>query len=149
MQSIEITGFRPYDGRYDLIPFNRYEQGQIRRLTGWMPLQYEEALAGGDAEFIAALAVLAMKRQGAIEKEEVAATFERILDMDDAEIRLISEPEKDEDAESRPPDESSSSSGDTSTLGSSKSSETSETTPEVNGTDGSAISGLHRVRSVS
>jgi hypothetical protein len=148
MASIEIKGARTFDGRYPLIQFNRYEQGQIRRLSGWMPLQYEEALAGGDAEFIAALAVLAMKRKGRIEREEVAETYEEILDIDGAEIRLIGDAEE-ESNEPRPPTENSNSSSDISTPDSRRSSETSATTPKDNGTDDSATSGLPRVRSVS
>ncbi len=139
---IIVEGAKPFDGRYPLIPFNRYEQGQIRRLAGWMPLQYAEALEGGDAEFIAALAVLSMKRAGRVEAADVARTFALVLDMDGAEISLAEtaeDREQDED-DAGPPAESSTSSSDISTPDTRTSSETSGPTPPANGTPASDTS---------
>lgn len=126
-----VAGFKPYDGRYPMIPFNRYEQGQIRRLAGWMPLQYEEALDGGDAELIACMAVLAMRRAGRIDREDVPGTYEKLLDADAAEITLDGQME--DRGETDPNPSGSSLSSDTSGPGSSKNSETSQQTPKANG----------------
>ncbi len=136
---IVVEGAKPYDGRYELIKFNRREQGQIRRLAGWMPLEYEDALKGGDAEFIACLAVLSMRRAGRIELDDVPDVYGRLLDMDDAEITLEGDQEE---AEPSPPvpEPSSSLSNATSGPSSSLSSETSPMTPLSNGTPGSATS---------
>jgi hypothetical protein len=136
---VVVDRARPFDGRYPMIPFNRYEQGMIRRLTDWLPVDYEKALTGGDAEFVAALAVLAMKRAGRVEYEDVTDTYRRLLDIDAAEITLEGDLVE-EETEPGPPPESSSLSSDISGPGSSRSSETSEKTPDSNGTPDSATS---------
>ncbi len=148
---IVVEGARPYDGRYPLIPFNRYEQGQIRRLAGWMPLQYGEALEGGDAEFIAVLAVLSMKRAGRVEEADVPDTFRRILNIDGAEITLAetADDREREEEPAGPPPLSSSLNSDTSGPGSSRSSETSPQTRLANGMPGSDISESAQIRSAS
>lgn len=143
---IVISGARPYDGRYPMIPFNRYEQGQIRRLAGWMPLQYEEALQGGDAEFVAMIAVLAMKRAGSVAREDVADVFQRLLEMDGCEITLEGEEAADEPG---PPPTSSGENRSSSTPDISPSSETSQRSPTPIGTPGSDISESAPTRLVS
>lgn len=142
MPDVVLEGAAPFNGSYPFIPFNRYEQGQIRRLSGFMPLQYEEAFEGGDAEFIAAIAVLCICRAGRITKQEVASTYARILDMDDARIKVQGSPEdvEKEDEEKGPPPGSSSLSSDTSGPSSSRSSETLRKTQPHNGTPDSATS---------
>lgn len=145
---VVVAGFKPYDGTYPWIAFNRYEMGQIRRLSGFMPAQYEEAFNGGDSEFEACIAVLAMKRGGRIEAEEVADVFRRLLDTDDAEIRVRSD-DKEAAEEPDPPqhEPSSSESSGSSGPGGNESSETSPTTLKAVGMRDSDISGSVQTRS--
>jgi hypothetical protein len=148
---IVVKGARPYDGSWPMIPFNGRERGQIKRLTGWLPTEYAKALTGGDSEFSAAIAVLAMRRAGTIDLDDVEEVFGRLLDADDATITLEGEDEAEQEGEQgRPPPESSNLKSDSSGLDTEPSSETSPpSTPDDNGTPASDISEFHPIRSVS
>jgi hypothetical protein len=128
-----ITGVKPYDGSYDMIRFNRRELGQIRRLSGFMPMEIEDAFNGGDAELITAVAVLALLRADRIQLDAVPEMFGRLLDSDDADIDLVADTEEEKD-DAGPPPGSSSSSKDSSGPASRMSSAASTETPRTTGT---------------
>jgi hypothetical protein len=151
MDWIVIDGVQPWDGRYefdlDRQPFTTREWGWIRRTTGYMPLTVEEGLRGADPELFTVWAVIALRRAGRINAEEVTGTYERLLDAPfGAAITFEGGTEADAGPPPGGPGEGSSSNGATSGPGSSTSSETSE--PSA-GTHGSATSESGRLMSVS
>lgn len=102
MDWIVIENVKPYDGRYafDVPNFDptMREWGWIKRLSGYMPLTLDVGLAGGDAELIVVLAVIAMHRNGKITAADVEHVHGRFLDVEfGSAIRL--ELGADDDAE--------------------------------------------------
>jgi hypothetical protein len=60
---------KPYVGRYPFVPLEEMttrEWGWITEHTGYMPLQVEDALAGGDPRLVTMLAVVALARAGKV-----------------------------------------------------------------------------------
>ena len=84
MDQITIEGVRPYDGSYDLDlvgqPLTVREWGWVKRFTGYLPLSFDDGLAGVDAEVMAVLALIALVRSGRVSRDEVALVWERFLD---------------------------------------------------------------------
>lgn len=82
MDFIVIEGVHPWDGRYELDLQGRElttrEWGWIKRLSGYLPLTVEDGLA--DPELITVLAVIALRRAGKVDPQQVPRTFERLSD---------------------------------------------------------------------
>lgn len=113
------------------------ELGWIKKLSGYLPIEMSQGLAGGDAELFAAYAIIGMVRAGKISNAEVPEVFEQLLDVPyGSAIRIEDDEEAVEDDASPPP---FSSSGDTSSsgTGSSESSGSSVDHPNGSGTPGS------------
>lgn len=70
-----IINVPPYDGAYDLDiagqPFSTVEWRWLKRISGYMPLTIDEGWKGGDPDLFLAFAVIAMRRAGKIQKDEV------------------------------------------------------------------------------
>jgi len=141
-----IEGVPPWDGRYqlDLIEqqFTTREWGHIKRLTGYLPVGYEEGLDKADPELICVFAVLALRRAGKIETPDVAGVYERLIDAPAfAAVTLdttTGQPREEGDAD---PTASSSGNGGSSGADSRASSETSAALPSSSGIHGWDSSG--------
>jgi hypothetical protein len=144
MDRLVITGARPYDGTYefDWGQLTAREWGWLKRFAGVMPVGFEDAIRGGDAEMIVTLAVVALHRAGKIQTAEVPDIYERLADigfMEDLQIRLEIGDRESEDDAGPPPANSSSSNGSSSPSGRT-SSEESPTIPAGTGVPLSATS---------
>jgi len=140
---IVITGVKPWDGRYpfdiaDNEPTTR-EWGWVKRLSGYLPTTIEEGLRGADPELICAFAVIALRRAGKIQNDEVQGLFDRFADAPfGATVQLDTDSSDEGDA--GPP--AGNSNGSTSSSGpdSTVSSETSPPIPNDSGIPASATS---------
>jgi hypothetical protein len=112
MTKIVIAGIRPYDGEYDLDTeraFNTREWRWIKRISGYMPLTIGDGFKGGDPDLFVALAVIAMCRDGRIERDDAldvadliaeapfdgaSITFAGDEEDSDVPLALTSEPDK-------------------------------------------------------
>ena len=98
MNIINVTGAKPYDGRYPLDlddqPLTTREWGWIKRNAGYVPLTLTGE-AFSDPELIMVLSVIAMRRAGRITTEQFAEVWDRF---DDAPFgsTLTIEPDPDE-----------------------------------------------------
>lgn len=91
MSVVRIQGVPPYDGEYEFDverSFTTRELRWIKQIAGYLPIGLEDGLAGGDADLIIALVVIAMYRAGKLDRSEVI----------DAADRLSDEPVGDEDS---------------------------------------------------
>jgi hypothetical protein len=145
MDWIVIDGVKPYDGRYlfDLAgaePTTR-EWGWIKRLSGYMPATIQDGFDGFDPELFSAFAVIALRRAGKIDNDEVTGVFERIVDAPfAATIRVENDGDRAED-DAGPPAPSSPVNGSSSGPASRTSSARSATaSPSGSGTPASATS---------
>lgn len=142
MNHITINGVPPYDGRYDLDLENRElttrEWGWIKRLAGYLPLTAEEGY--GDPELITVLAVIALRRAGKVDTQQVPQVFGRLSDAPFGSTITMETDLADEEVDAGPP--ASSSNGNTagSGPGSPTSSEPLTAAPKVSGTPGWVIS---------
>ncbi len=145
---IVLSDVKPYDGTYSLDFANELttrEFGWIKRLSGYLPMQLEDAVDGGDPEFFCVLAAIALVRAGRIDAREVPQFFERLSDApfgSSLTVNLDDETVEDEDdpgSDADPP-ESSNGSGSSSGLDSTTSSETSQPIRTVSGMPVSASS---------
>jgi hypothetical protein len=96
MAKIVIRGMKPWDGEYDLEttrPFNAREWRWIKRISGYMPLTIREGFAGGDPDLFLALAVVALCRDGKIDREQGLELADELseADMTDAAITLVAD----------------------------------------------------------
>jgi hypothetical protein len=69
-----IVRVPPYEGEYDFDmsrAFNTDEWEWITNISGYLPLTYEDGLAGGDPRLFIAFSVIAMNRVGKITDEDV------------------------------------------------------------------------------
>lgn len=146
MDIVTVEGVPPYDGRYEFDLDGREltvrEWGWIKRFSGALPTNADEAIANSDAELMCTLAVIALRRAGKIRTEDVPAVFDRIADApytsslhftNDGATTAEDDPDED-------PTESSNGSSASSGPDSKTSSETSAETPQGTGTPASAIS---------
>jgi hypothetical protein len=80
---VVIQGVRPYDGSYELDldgqPLTTREWGYIKRHAGYLPLTLDENTFA-DPEFVAVLAVIAVRRAGTIEEREITGLLDRLFD---------------------------------------------------------------------
>jgi hypothetical protein len=151
MTTIVVSGIKPYDGRYELDgdrPFSTREWRWIKQVSGYLPLTVGDGFKGGDPDLFVALAVIAMNRDGKIDRDDVLEVAETLSEVpfdgasitfdvgevDDAPLAETSEPDASSNSGSL---ENKSSSGQSSPNGS----DLSETTPEP-----TSISRLHTSR---
>lgn len=145
---IVVSGVKPYDGAYQLdfaSELTTREWGWIKRLAGYMPLNLHEAVAGGDPEFMCALAAIAIRRAGRAEAAEVPAVFERMIDAPygsaiTAEIDEGDYEEDEDGGDAGPPERSLNGSEPISGPASKTNSEISPASPDDSGTPESDIS---------
>jgi hypothetical protein len=151
---IVIENVPPYDGRYEFDLGQRElttrEWGWIKRLAGYLPLDFDQEDKLGDPELITVFAVIALRRAGKVEVAQVPTVFERLIDapFDGSAIKYESDPDPVEDDAGPPPSSwngSAASSGPPSLM----SSETSALTQSSSGTPASAISESDRPTSVT
>jgi hypothetical protein len=110
MASIIIQGIKPYDGEYDLVTdraFNAREWRCIKKVSGYMPLTVSDGFAGGDPDLFVALAVVAMTRQGKVERDNMLRVADELAEMpfDGASITMVGDEVADDDLplDSTPP----------------------------------------------
>lgn len=135
---LTITDVKPWDGTYQLDfadELTTREYGWIKRLSGYLPLELDKAVTGGDPEFMCVLAAIAMRRAGKIEAPEVPQVFERLLDAPFGSAITVDADDTDQETEddAGPPERSSTGNGAFSGEGSKTSSETSPTTRPASG----------------
>lgn len=78
-----IDGVRPYDGEYPFDPhaeMTTTEWGWIKKLSGYKPMTVQQGIADGDPELFVALAVVAMHKEGKIQKTQALGAAARIAD---------------------------------------------------------------------
>ena len=102
MARIIITGIPPYDGEYELDSeraFNSNEWRWIKQVSGYMPLTVAEGFDGGDPILFVALAVIAMRREERIGREDVLKVAEALAEapFDGASITMVGDEVVEED----------------------------------------------------
>ena len=108
MARINVKGIPAYNGEYHLDTerqLNGLEWRWIKRISGYMPLTIGEGFAGQDPDLFIALAVVAMRRDGKIEKDDALRVAELISDSYGVEIELEDDPVEAEEVplDSTPP----------------------------------------------
>jgi hypothetical protein len=135
---VTVTGVRPYDGRYEIDileqPLTTREWGWIKKHAGYLPATLGEDWLG-DPEFIAVLAVIALRRNDRIENREVPAVLEKFQDAPFGTAITIEVGERDEvyEGDAGPPPSRTSSNGSSTGHGSTTITETSESPPAPTG----------------
>ena len=111
-EQVVIQGVKPYDGEYELDlegePLTTLEWRWVKKISGYLPLTMHEGFSGGDPDLVCALAVIALRRNGKIAKEQALAVAERLADapFDGAALQLIfSDAEDDAEGDAGPPEE--------------------------------------------
>lgn len=99
---IVIQGVGGYDGEYELDTeraFNTREWNWIKRIAGYMPMTIGDGLAGGDPDLYVALAVIAMCRDGKIDRTEGVRVAEVLSEapFDNTSIQMVF-PDAEDDA---------------------------------------------------
>lgn len=94
MSRIIIQGIKPYDGDYELDTdraFNAREWRWIKKVSGYMPLTVQDGFAGGDPDLFVALAVIAMCRNGKVDRDEGLRVADELAEapFDGASIVLV------------------------------------------------------------
>ena len=113
---IVITAVPPYSGEYafDLeVALSAREWRWVKEISDYLPLTLDKGLAGGDPSLICALAVVAMVRNGKVERENAIEASEKLLDapFDESMIQFITGDTEDDalpPASTSEPEESSS-----------------------------------------
>jgi hypothetical protein len=150
---LTVTGVKPWDGSYELRfadELTTREYGWIKRLSGYLPLELDKAVTGGDPEFMCVLAAIAMRRAGKIDADQVPDVFERLADAPfGSTITFDTDDEPEAEGDAGPPARSSTGNGSSSGDGSTTSSETSPASPPDSGTPASDSSASVPLKSVS
>lgn len=115
---IVITAVPPYSGEYSFdlgVALSAREWRWIKEISEYLPLTLDKGLAGGDPSVICALAVVALVRNGKIDRDEALAAADALLDapFDESRIQFIPGTDQEEEDALPPasvsePDESSS-----------------------------------------
>jgi hypothetical protein len=94
---LRITGVPPYDGEYQLDEsrLTNRDIHTIKKITGYVPLEYEDAGARGDMDFVVAFAIIALRRSERFPKIDE----DLIWDAELGKVELLDE----EDADAVPP----------------------------------------------
>ena len=105
---IVVKGMRPWDGEYELDTdraFSSREWHWIKRVSGYLPLTVREGFAGQDPDLYVALALIAMCRNGRIQRDAWQRVAEQMAEapFDAQSITLVGPAESEEDADI-PPD---------------------------------------------
>jgi hypothetical protein len=141
---------KPYVGRYPFVPLEEMttrEWGWITEHTGYMPLQVEDALAGGDPRLVTMLAVVALARAGKVANADVAQVYDRLSDQPAfSTVDFITDPVE-EGADADPPPQEIDASSRSSGANSSTGSDSPAAAPNGTGTPLSGSSPLPPVRS--
>jgi len=147
-----IEGLAPWDGRYEFDlaeqPPSTREWGFIKRLAGYLPMTFWDGFKGVDPELICVLAVLALRRSGRLQAEEVVDTFNRLIDQPFKDSIWFEADDEPVEADAGPPATSSNGSLSISGDGSRTSSERSALIPPPSGIPASATSTSARPASV-
>lgn len=105
MTKITVKAGMAFDGEYELDletrPLYGFDYHIIKVVAGVLPLQYDEALAGGDYDLMIALTVIAMFRAGTVPRERFKQAADELLHSE--EPGAISVSLDDAEAESDPP----------------------------------------------
>ena len=94
MTRIVVKGAKPYDGEYPLDTdraFNSREWNWIKRIAGYMPNTISDGFNGGDPDLYVALTVIAMCREGRIDRNDGLRVAEALAEVpfDGAGIQII------------------------------------------------------------
>ena len=156
---IVVKGARPYEGEYPLgtdRAFNAREWNWIKRIAGYMPETIEDGFNGDDPDLYVAFAVIALCREGRIDRTEGLRVAETLAELPFGEIRVIYPQTVEDDAPlglTGEPEQQSPKSSPEKTPSSGRSSEkTSENpapTPSPTGTSESGTSAPRRLRTLS
>lgn len=96
-----IEGAPPWDGRYDLdaeqAPLTIREWQWVRTHSGYLPLTAVDGFAGHDPSLFAVLALIAMRRTGRIQTDELDDMYTRFLDLPRLRVTLHSDEVADTD----------------------------------------------------
>jgi hypothetical protein len=141
---VTVTGVRPYDGRYEIDileqPLTTREWGWIKKHAGYLPATLGEDWLG-DPEFIAVLAVIALRRNDVVENREVPAVLEKFQDAPFGTAITIEVGEREDvEGDAGPPPSRTSSNGSSSGHGSTTTTESSENPQPATGPLRSGIS---------
>jgi hypothetical protein len=150
--TVVVTGVRPYDGRYELDiveqPLTTREWGWIKKHAGYLPATLGDDWLG-DPEFIAVLAVIAMRRNDMIELRQVPTVLDRLADAPFGTTVTIELGDTEEEDADGPPPPSSTSNGSSAGPSSSTTMETSAGPQSATGPLPSATSESDPAMSVS
>lgn len=100
MARIIIKGIPQYDGDYELAterPLNGLEWRWIKKVSGYMPLTMRDGFEGADPDLFIALAVIAMRRDGKITKDEALRVADTLAEAYGVEIDLTDDASEVED----------------------------------------------------
>jgi hypothetical protein len=84
MTKIVVSGIKPYEGSYELDDdraFSTREWRWIKQISGYMPLTVADGFKGGDPDLFIALAVIAMNREGRIDRDAALEVAETLADV--------------------------------------------------------------------
>lgn len=101
---IVIQGVRPFDGEYELDVKRAWtirEWNWIKSISGYMPATVNDGLKGDDPALYVALAVIAMCRQGRVDRDAVEGVADALLDSERGAIQIIVEQDE---GDALPPD---------------------------------------------
>ena len=101
---IVVKGMKPWDGEYELDTdraFSSREWHWIKKVSGYLPLTVREGFAGQDPDLYVALALIAMCRNGRIQRDDWQRVAEQMAEapFDAQSITLVgpAEAEVDDD----------------------------------------------------
>jgi hypothetical protein len=80
---IVVKGMRPWDGEYELDTdraFSSREWHWIKKVSGYLPLTVREGFAGQDPDLYVALALIAMCRNGRIQRDDWQRVAEQMAE---------------------------------------------------------------------
>jgi hypothetical protein len=104
MDTIVISGVKPYDGRYEFElgdELTTREWGWIKRLSGYLPSTLDNN-SSDDPELVCVFAVIALHRVGRITRDEVPSVFDKLIDAPYGSTLTLEVGESDEDDASPP-----------------------------------------------
>lgn len=111
-EQIVISGVKPFDGEYDLDlegePLTTLEWRWVKKISGYLPLTMGDGFAGGDPDLVCALAVIALRRNGKIQKDQALIVADRLADapFDGAALQLrFDDADENGEGDAGPPEE--------------------------------------------
>jgi hypothetical protein len=146
MDTIVISGVKPYDGRYEFElgdELTTREWGWIKRLSGYLPSTLDSN-SSDDPELVCVFAVIALHRVGRITRDEVPSVFDKLIDAPYGSTLTLEVGESDGDDDASPP--ALSSNGSESTFGPdsvTSSDQSTETPPDYGTRDSDTSLSVH------